>query len=1484
MNSASTHQVPGASIDQRFTGRDMLRMETERAAIHLNQHLTRCYDALHELQHLSSLLFDTPPAPQSALDDWFEREGFGIDTDGFWQPLPLLQAFREDAAPLDAISYSWPAAERANAPACQRMYSLRKIGPILQAIRDRLPGTAWIYYQDVTNTALQYPYIDQITAITPDFQWATYHTYQSVTPEANPQRSIQWTNPTIDYAGEGLIVSVSIPVYIDDTFTGLWSIDLPMENLYTHMRFEETASGQITMIINRRGEIVAHPQVHTEIDKDKGSIYQAHISTLGPAYQTLDVDAMLAQGRGELKLNGTTDGSYYGCFEHVPDLEWLVISIVPEAHLLSSITSQYEQFLTIISNFPEVMYVVDPDTYEVLFVTNVFKEMLGYDPVGMTCYEAFQGFKQQCDFCTNDIILNNGGKPYSWEYHNPLVDRTFHITDQIMPWPDGRQVRFEIATDITDHKRMADAVQQSEARYRLLADHILDVIWQMDMELRFTYVNPAVEQVLGYTVDEFVGHFLYEFCDESDFAQMVSVIQSTVASGGEQTSVIFLSQMRHKDGRRLIVEIHGTLILNDDGTPRHLQGLTRDVTAQQQAEQVLRRYERITACTGDLMSYIDRDYAYRAVNDTYLTFWQQEREAIVGRTVADLIGLEAFEKVLRPMLDRCLAGETIRYQDWFDYPQGGKRFMDVGYYPAPAANGEVEGIVVSARDITHQYENELSFQSTLQSSIDGFWISDAAGQIFDFNDALCTMLGYSREEIAAMHPADFEAAESEAERIAHLQAIMEAGHDRFETRHRRKDGSLIDVEISAQYEDIQGGRFFVFARDITNRKRAENELRHSQYMLRLILDNIPQSVFWKDRDLRYLGCNAAFAQDAGLDSHKAIVGLDDYALPWQPEAELYRADDQAVMDSGQPRLNYEEPQTTPTGRYIWLKTSKVPIRNEQDEVIAVLGMYEDITERKRSENLLRLQRDLVAQLGVTNAMAPALDAIMTTVLQVDEIDSGGIYLLDKASGALDLKVHHGLSDEFVTSSRYFPASAPQTRLIMAGDPIYTHYEKLLVNTKPEERQQEGLRAIALIPIHYEDLIIGAFNLASHTQDEMSSATRQALETIAAHIGNFIVRIQAQEDLRRSEQLVRRVIDATPGWVFVKDQNFRYILVNKGLINDIGLTEDLMLGKDDIEVGFRHELVFGNPERGITGSRVIEKQVFETSEVIHTPNDPVINVEGKRMIFDAHRIPLHDEAGNVWAVLGFAHDITQLTESKAALEQYTYELEVANEELQQFAYVASHDLQEPLRMVTSFLQLLQQRYQDQLDDKADQYIHFAVDGASRMKTLINDLLTYSRVTTQGKAPAPTPLTRVVEAVLHDLQLLINETQVTITYDPLPHVQADESQMAQLLQNLLSNAIKFRGDTDPQVHIGVRQNGEEWLFSVADNGIGIAPEYFEQIFVIFQRLHTRDCYEGTGIGLAVCKRIVERHKGRIWVESTPGQGTTFYFTLPVSTQEA
>ncbi len=286
--------------------------------------------------------------------------------------------------------------------------------------------------------------------------------------------------------------------------------------------------------------------------------------------------------------------------------------------------------------------------------------------------------------------------------------------------------------------------------------------------------------------------------------------------------------------------------------------------------------------------------------------------------------------------------------------------------------------------------------------------------------------------------------------------------------------------------------------------------------------------------------------------------------------------------------------------------------------------------------------------------------------------------------------------------------------------------------------------------------------------------------------------------------------------------------------------------------------------------VEEDAVYDTEYQVVWPDGSVHVLGSRGKVY-------RNAAGRALRMTGVCWDITERKRAQETMARQAEELASSNKDLEQFAYVASHDLQEPLRAVAGFCQLLEQRYGERLDEQAREFIHHAVEGAERMKELIGGLLEYSRIGTRGALPETVDATQAVESALANLQVAIQETGAVVHYGKLPAVTADRSQMIRLFQNLIGNAIKYRGALPPEIQIAAIRNGGEWIFSVQDKGIGFDVKHAPRIFLIFQRLHTREKYPGTGIGLAICERIVQRHGGRIWAVSAPGQGSTFYFTL-------
>jgi len=347
-------------------------------------------------------------------------------------------------------------------------------------------------------------------------------------------------------------------------------------------------------------------------------------------------------------------------------------------------------------------------------------------------------------------------------------------------------------------------------------------------------------------------------------------------------------------------------------------------------------------------------------------------------------------------------------------------------------------------------------------------------------------------------------------------------------------------------------------------------------------------------------------------------------------------------------------------------------------------------------------------------------------------------------------------------------------------------------------------------------------------------------------------------------------------IFILSQSGRFVDVNPKFVEIVGIPKEEIIGKTT-------ELFLPG---GFVQSQERVKQILREGKL--GPYELEATTPLGKKVISISAFTFYENGAPV-GVVGIARDIAAYKQTEKRLQTANSELEQqmaermaelqrSNEDLERFASVVSHDLQEPLRTVTNFMQLLTKRYAGQLDAEGNEFVSYALEGTQRMQQLIQDLLTYSRAGAHGQELTETDCEAVLTHTLNILQAAIAESGAKITHDLLPTVWANEIQLGQVFQNLLSNALKFRGAELPRVHISAQPQGTHWLFAVRDNGIGIEPQHADRIFMIFQRLHSRQAYPGTGIGLAVCQKIVQRHEGRIWVKSEPGQGTTFFFTLP------
>jgi PAS domain S-box-containing protein len=687
--------------------------------------------------------------------------------------------------------------------------------------------------------------------------------------------------------------------------------------------------------------------------------------------------------------------------------------------------------------------------------------------------------------------------------------------------------------------------------------------------------------------------------------------------------------------------------------------------------------------------------------------------------------------------------------------------------------------------------------------------------------------------------------------------------------------------------------------EISNRQKAEDAAHHASTYARNLIEASLDPLVTISPEGKITDVNRA-TEDATGVPRRGMVGTDFSAYFTEPERArdgYMRVISEGVVRDYPLTIRHISGRTTPV-----LYNATVYL-DEQGTSQGVFAAARDITAQKEVEGRQAVTSALLGLFAHSSSRKDYLDSVVDEIRRWSGCGCVGLRVVDRMQN-IPYESYLGFGKDFWKLENVLHLDADdcicirtlnrghlpwESRWLSRGGSFHCDDTTAFVNglTEPQACRYRancmrfGYQSLAVIPIQHHHETLGVIHLADTAKGKVPYAVVEFIESMAPLIGEAIHRFNAEEAIREQAALLHLAHDA----ILVRDEDDRVILWNRGAEETYGWTRDEALNK---KVGDLLGTEFLCPAKEVDDALARRSQ-WE-GELAHRRHD------GARIIVASRWALMRENAGGPATILEIDRDVTE----KKALEkeiarhhdhleelvrQRTEELHKAaddlarsNRDLEQFAYVASHDLQEPLRAVTGFVSLLQRRAGDRIDDTAKEYIAGAVDGVNRMQTLIGDLLTYSRVTKQPPELQITSVRAAVEDALANLRTSIQETNAEVQVDTMPVVLANPSQLTQLVQNLVGNALKFRADAPPRVRISARKEGETWVFSVIDNGIGIDPKYQDRIFLIFQRLHTRTRYPGTGIGLALCKKIVERHGGRIWVESEPGRGSSFFFTLP------
>ncbi len=664
-------------------------------------------------------------------------------------------------------------------------------------------------------------------------------------------------------------------------------------------------------------------------------------------------------------------------------------------------------------------------------------------------------------------------------------------------------------------------------------------------------------------------------------------------------------------------------------------------------------------------------------------------------------------------------------------------------------------------------------------------------------------------------------------------------------------------------------------------------------VLAALVSQTDAQLAYLDTSFVFVEVNEAYERGCGLP-RAALIGRNHFDL--FPNDENRRIFEQVVSTGRELRVvarPFEYVDQPERGITYW-DWRLSPHTGAGGEVLGLVLSLVDTTSSTRSKHLVRTIGAIFRAAAEARNLSELMEAAVTEVQRLTGCEAVGIRLLDP-DGRIPYSAYTGFTREFYDLES--PLSIQGDRCmcinVVRGEtdpslPFYTPSGSFIMNTTmtflatiPDAEKGEtrnacndaGYESVALVPIRDHGQIIGLVHLADRREWRVPPPTVELVEQLGATLGEAIRRTQVEEALLDQREKLAALFALMPIGLSILDRERKVILSNPAL------SRILRLPPEAIRTGeYRHRR-YSNPD----GSPFDLRDMPSVQALAE--QRPAENVEigieledGEQRWTSVSAIPLPFED---WRVGVITTDITERKRAESELSQQADELARSNRELERFAYVASHDLQEPLRSIVSFSQLLERRYKGELGEDADDYIEFIVEGGMRMQALIRDLLAFSRIGTHGRPFKPTDATDIIASVLRDHHAAIAESGATVTVRPLPKVMADAGQLAQVFSNLIQNAIKYRHpDRPPEIRITAEPDGGQWRFAVADNGIGIEDVYYERVFEIFRRLHTKDAYPGTGVGLAIVKKVVERHGGTVGIESVPGEGSTFVFTLPAA----
>ncbi len=980
----------------------------------------------------------------------------------------------------------------------------------------------------------------------------------------------------------------------------------------------------------------------------------------------------------------------------------------------------------------------------------------------------------------------------------------------------------ELELEIEVRRRAEEDAREKEERFRNFVESVEDyAIYRIDPQGMVETWNHGAQRLYGYTEAEIAGKSLLLFYtpEDLDDGKPLAALRTAREMGRFQAEVW---QMR-KDGTRFLASVIVRPLLGDLGELRGFSKVTRDLTESRELEM---RHQILLEAAPDAIVIVRQDGHVDFLNMRSETMFGYDRSEVVGKPVDMLVpphAREAQAGYVEELFENTAAPLAEVAPEIFGMRKDGSSFpLEFTVNPLETRDGRL--LVFSIRDLSERNRTQAQFRALLEAVPDAIVLMAAPDRITYVNRSAEELFGFSRMELLGRSSdllvvPRFRDADGERRRRYLAEPSTMTRDMRWEQVCLRKDGVEFPAEASVNpIETGEGTILMASVRDLTERRKTEARFQ-------ALLEAVPDAIVVHRMPDEIAYVNSRSEALFGYRRDELLGRSSDVLIP-ERYREKRRADRQelfrTLFATGESR-NGEYLCVARDGREFEVEASVSPLETPEGPVI--MASIRDTTERRKTEARFRSLLDSAPDAMVISNKDGVIEL---TNRQAERLF--GYARAEMVGQRVDMLIPQSLREDYALDERSF----------MDGD----FERKMGLGLELQARRKDGSE----FPVE-----ISFSPLEGPNGISMTAAIRDIAER------------------RKSEIRFRALLESAPDAMVIVDRNGLIVLANFQTQRIFGYTRMELVGQP-VEILVPSELQGRHRER--------RTHFFETPrqrEMGLGLDLMAVRKDGTQFPVEISLSPLEGMDGT--SVTAAIRDISERKLAAQQLAEKMTELRQSNEALEQFAHIASHDLQEPLRMVASYTQLLSKRYKGRLDADADEFIHFAVDGTQRMKRLIEDLLLYSRAGRGAPAATKIGCEDAVREAIGNLGAAIADRGAQVTWDALPAVAAVELHLVQIFQNLIGNAIKYCGERTPHIHIAAKATETEWIFSVADNGIGIEPRYFDRIFVIFQRLHGRGEYEGTGIGLAICKRILQQQGGRIWVESEPGIGSTFYFSLPM-----